>query len=308
MARRLTITPIDGREGVRAFFDTQAADYREAHGDEARLLRYRLSIIRQHARFAPDAAVLEIGCGDGRHLFGIGADIGRSVGIDLSPRMIEAARAKLKRSPSRGKLTFQVDAAEELTSLASGAFDLVFCVGALEHMLDHAAVCRSVWRVLRPGGRFVCLTINGGHVWYRKFAPLLGIEMRRLSTDHFLTRTELVRLLQEAGFREVRSDAWTFVQRGDIPRFWAAALGIADAIGRLIRTTSLRGGLVIGACKESCAGLASDEQLVAHEAPPVEALQRETAEQGIGHEAGPGQRQGSADGGEQSGASIQLSR
>jgi 2-polyprenyl-6-hydroxyphenyl methylase/3-demethylubiquinone-9 3-methyltransferase len=247
----LTITPIHGREGVRAFFDAQAVDYREAHGDEARLLRYRLSIVRRHARFGPDSAVLEIGCGDGRHLLGVGGDIGRGVGIDLSPRMIEAARAKLKRSPSRGKLAFQVGSAEELTSLASSAFDVVFCVGALEHMLDHAGVCRSVWRVLRPGGRFVCLTINGGHVWYRRLAPLLGIEMRHLSTDHFLECTELVRLLQEAGFREIRADGWTFVQRGDIPRFWAAALGIADTIGRLTRTTSLRGGLVIGAYKES---------------------------------------------------------
>jgi SAM-dependent methyltransferase len=240
LARRLTITPIHGREGVRAFFDAQAVDYREAHGDEARLLRYRLSIIRRHARFGPDSAVLEIGCGDGRHLLRVGGEIGRGVGIDLSPRMIEVARAKLKRSPWCGKLTFQVDAAEELASLVSGAFDVVFCVGALEHMLDQAAVCRSVWRVLRPGGRFVCLTINGGHVWYRTLAPLLGIEMRRLSTDHFLERTELIRLLQEA-----------FVQRGDMPRFWAAALGIADTVGRLTHTTRLRGGLVIGAYKES---------------------------------------------------------
>jgi 2-polyprenyl-6-hydroxyphenyl methylase/3-demethylubiquinone-9 3-methyltransferase len=163
--------------------------------------------------------------------------------------MIEAARRRLRRSPWRAKVSFEVDAAERLATVADESVDVAIFVGALEHVLDQGAAVANAFRVLKPGGRLVCLTLNGGSLWYRRLAPALGLEMRRLSTDRYLSRRELARLLHAAGFGELELGHWTFVQRGDLPPLFAALLQGLDGIGRLLRSGALRGGLRARAAK-----------------------------------------------------------
>jgi len=79
---------------------------------------------------------------------------------------------------------------------------------------------------------------SGGYVWYR-FARLLRFPTRHLATDHFLTRDELAALLRNAGFSDIRIDSWTFIPRGDMPRWAAALLSVMD----VLRVRSWRGGL-----------------------------------------------------------------
>lgn len=261
MWNRLTTTPTRGLDDIRTYFDAQARTYKEQHGDEARLLDYRISIIRAYARIQPRDWVLEIGCGDGRHLLALAADFDRGLGVDLSPAMIGAASGRRDGSPWRAKVSFQTDAAERLASVGDAAFDVVLCVGALEHMFDRAAACRSVFRVLRPGGRFVCLTPNGRSIFYRILAPLLRVETRRLSSDRYLGRSEVERLLRAAGFRELRFGSWTFIQRGDMPPFLAAGLEILDRVGTTTQMAALRGGLVVRAVKVEPTVGANDHEL-----------------------------------------------
>ncbi|MEM8960185.1 MAG: methyltransferase domain-containing protein [Acidobacteriota bacterium] len=239
--------PAHDHDDVAAFFDACAPNYADQHGDADRLLRYRLGLLRKLAALQPTDDVLEIGCGTCMHLLGL-ADAYRSgIGTDLSPAMIEASRERL--GAHADTITLQVDRAETLATLDDESVDVVLCVGALEHMLDQAAVCRSVYRVLRPGGRFALLTLNGGSIWYRHLAPRLGIGTRQLSTDHYLDRRELRDLLTEAGFATVALDAWTFVQRGDLQPPWPPLLDLADHLGRMLRVGYLRGGIQARAVK-----------------------------------------------------------
>ena len=160
--------------------------------------------------------------------------------------MIRAARRRAGRT---ARLSFRVGEAERLAGLPDASFDRVLCVGALEHMGDQAAVLASACRVLVPGGRFVCLTVNGGWLWYTTLAPLLGLDTRHLSTDRFLRAREAAALARAAGFGEVRSGWWSFVPRGDMPRAAAAALAALDRLGALLGIGALRGGLLISARK-----------------------------------------------------------
>jgi SAM-dependent methyltransferase len=250
MVRKLITTPIHSTADVRDFFDKCARAYSERHGPAERLLNYRIALIRQYAKPCSDDVVLDLGCGNGHHLFALAGEIGRGVGIDLSPAMIEVAQERLRDSPWQGKLTFLSENGERLSTLAEDSIDLAMCVGALEHMLNKAAVMVNARRILKPRGRFFCLTLNGGYLWYQVLAPLLGLETKHLSTDKFLRRDELIRLLTESGFRRIEVGHWTFIPKGDMPAIVAIICQGLDFIGRIFRIDSLRGGMWMCAWKE----------------------------------------------------------
>jgi trans-aconitate methyltransferase len=120
---------------------------------------WRSETYLQHAAYVPGlgAAVLElldpragerildVGCGEGTLTGQIAARGAVVVGIDSSPDMIEAARA-------RGLDARMGDAA----ALAfDNEFDAVFSNAALHWIRDQDAVLEGVARALRRGGRFV---------------------------------------------------------------------------------------------------------------------------------------------------------
>jgi len=88
--------------------------------------------------------ILDLGCGDGTLALKIvdrGAEV---VGIDSSPEMIEAARAKgiFARLLDAGDMDFDRE------------FDAAFSNASLHWMLDKEQVAGVVFRALRLGGRF----------------------------------------------------------------------------------------------------------------------------------------------------------
>jgi SAM-dependent methyltransferase len=250
MLRKLVTTEVNSTAEVKAFFDNCAEAYSERHGNPERLLNYRIALVKRHARPSNDDTVLDIGCGNGHHLFALADEIGRGIGIDLSPAMIEMAQASLRNSHWQDKLTFLSGDGEKLDALAGQSVDLAICVGALEHMLDKASVLASTHRILKPGGRFFCLTVHGGCFWYKSLAPLLGLKTKHLSTDKFLEKDEFTSLLKKAGFRRIESGYWTFIPKGDMPLILNFVCQGLDIIGRGFRMNSLRGGLWVCAWKE----------------------------------------------------------
>jgi ubiquinone/menaquinone biosynthesis C-methylase UbiE len=248
--RRVVPTPTRNTTDIQSFFDQCASTgCPEQHGPPQRLLEYRLGLVRNLARPRDGDVLLDLGCGSGHHLLALGSEIARGIGIDVSPGMIELARTRLPSSPWKANFTFELDDAERLEAIADQSIDLAICIGAFEHMLDKRAVLDSIYRVLKPGGRFVCLTPNADYVWYRTIAPLLGFATKHLSSDRMLTRDEFSLLLHQTGFRRIQSAPWTFIPKGDMPAPVAMLLTVLDAIGRYGRVESLRGGLALCAWK-----------------------------------------------------------
>ncbi len=226
-------------------FDSLASDYRDEHGDAGRLLAYRLGIIRRLMAGARHGTLLEIGCGTAIHLIPLAERFVSAIGADLSHEMIRVASRAAEGSPWRDRISLRVDMAEELATVQDRSVDVVLCVGALEHMWDQSRVVRQVRRVLRPGGRFVCLAPNGGYCWYRRLAPRLGLATRHLSTDQFLAGEELKALMAGAGLTAPDLQTWQFIPRGDIPRGWGPLLTALDWCGRRLGIDSLRGGIAL---------------------------------------------------------------
>jgi ubiquinone/menaquinone biosynthesis C-methylase UbiE len=250
----LRTTSVRDHADICACFDACAEQYAETHGDPASLLGYRLALIRDRAPFQSSDVVLEIGCGNGLHILALADSFDRGIGIDLSPGMLRVGRRHVARSPWRQKLQFTVELAEQLDSVADASIDVAFSVGALEHMLDKGRIVANVFRVLRPGGRFICLTPNGHYLWYPWLAPLCSLETRRLSTDWSLSRHQLAHFLYTAGFRDPAFSYWTFIPRGDMHPLHAALLDVLDRCGRITAPDLLRGGLAVGAQRYDICG------------------------------------------------------
>lgn len=246
---RLRTRIVRTSEDVARHFDGLAPHYRDTHGTAERLLSYRLGVIRRFLAGAQHGTLLEIGCGTAIHLLALATEFAHAIGTDLSPEMVGVARRRAESSPCSDRISIRVDPAEELATIEDRSIDVVLCVGALEHMLEKARVVRQVHRVLKPGGMFVGLTPNGDYCWYRHLAPVLGLDTRHLSTDHFLTAGELEGLLGGAGLEIVGRRYWRFVPQGDMPVGWGSVLRALDWWGEQTGLGYLRGGIAITAVR-----------------------------------------------------------
>jgi 2-polyprenyl-6-hydroxyphenyl methylase/3-demethylubiquinone-9 3-methyltransferase len=251
MFSRLETKTVGGTADIKDHFDRCAPEYNEQHGDAERLLEYRLGLIRKYAELRSEDVVLDVGCGPGHHLLALAGEIKRGIGIDLSSGMIEVARKILSSSVWKERLEFVVENGEALESVPESSVDLAICIGALEHIYHKESVLEAVYRVLKPRGRFFCLTPHGGFLWYRAIAPLLGMKTRHLSTDRFLTRKSFTRMLKEAGFKRLEVGHWKFVPKGDMPAVIGVVVEKLDVVGKLPGMTSFRSGLMVCARKSA---------------------------------------------------------
>ena len=100
----------------------------------------------------PGERILDLGCGDGQLTLRIAASGASVVGIDASPAMVAAARARGVEADN--------GPAEKLP-YPDHVFDAVFSNAVLHWVRGQDEMLSQVRRVLRPGGRFVAEM--GGH-------------------------------------------------------------------------------------------------------------------------------------------------
>lgn len=156
----------------------------------------------EKAGLRPGEAVLDVGCGTGSLTLAAKARVGAAgqvFGIDAAGEMVAFARAKAARAGL--DITFQAEAIERL-SFASERFDAVLSSLMMHHLpgdLKRLGMS-EVYRVLKPGGRFVIVDFadpNPG-------MPFLG----RILAMHMVPEggfKNLERCMREAGFGEIRT-------------------------------------------------------------------------------------------------------
>ncbi|HVL52762.1 MAG TPA: ubiquinone/menaquinone biosynthesis methyltransferase [Vitreimonas sp.] len=128
------------------------------------------------ADLLPGGAAIDVAAGTGK-LAAVLADrvgpFGRVLAVDLSGGMIERARADL---PDLVQLEFRLADALDL-SAPDGEFDAATIAFGLRNLADFEAGLRELRRVVRPGGRVVCLelTIPRPAIWGAAFRAVFGI-------------------------------------------------------------------------------------------------------------------------------------
>jgi SAM-dependent methyltransferase len=169
---------------------------------------------------------VEVGCGPGRMTGALAARFDRVIAVDVSPAMLDRARAAVADTNVR----FQAVSGERLDGVEDAIADVLVCYLVLQHLPSRDVVVSYLHefaRVLRPGGEaFVqapVLVSPAGRLWRAARAPLLGLARRPDHGAAFrgfrLTRRELDAALADAGLHVLAADEGPSAYRFSRDRF-----------------------------------------------------------------------------------------
>ncbi len=178
----------------RSFFDSVGPEWdalRKVFNDDA----LRARAIAQLA--APELVVADVGTGTGilaAELASLGL---RVIGIDSSPRMLDAARAKLGEAGL--EVEWRAGDAQALP-LADAEVDAVFAHMVLHYLPSPEEALAEFARVLKPGGRAIIVDfVPHDAEWMRAELGVLWLGFDPGIVEQWLAR---------AGFEDARSEAF----------------------------------------------------------------------------------------------------
>jgi SAM-dependent methyltransferase len=188
---------LKGIERVRQLFDSAVALSPTASvalyslGDEALLAGATAELVELLDRLrilAPTRHVLDVGCGTGRLEQALSPRVASVTGIDISPRMIEAARV---RCSGLANVRLHLTPGRDLVPFTAGTFDAVLAIDSFPYLYEAGGTglvreqLREIDRVLRPGGDLLVMNLSyrGDLTLDRAdaatFAAELGLELLR---------------------------------------------------------------------------------------------------------------------------------
>ncbi|HKV56867.1 MAG TPA: ubiquinone/menaquinone biosynthesis methyltransferase [Ktedonobacteraceae bacterium] len=145
----------------------------------------------------------------------------RMIGLDITPQMLEIGRAKVARLGLQDQIDLRVGDAEHL-DLPDNSVDGCCSAFMVRNLADMRQGFREMLRVVRPGGRVVCLEISHPpgkifgslfHFYFYKLAPLFGTVAGKAFEEYnylpnslttFPDAPALQAIMEEAGWQDVR--------------------------------------------------------------------------------------------------------
>jgi len=145
------------------WFDSDAYNLVYDHRDESEAARL-VALIERVVDPVPDAHILDVGCGRGRHTRIFARHGYRVTGIDLSTDALEEARA---RAEAEGvDITFRQSDMREpyCDGCMDGVVNLFTTFGYFDTDRENRRALSAMTQALRPGGWFVQDFLNAPHV------------------------------------------------------------------------------------------------------------------------------------------------
>lgn len=143
-------------EEVRLFYDNEyyaSVPRHDSASWHARLIASRMGDL--HGR-----EVLDVACGTGEWLAEVSRRGARVAGVDISGRAVAQCRSRLPEAEIH-------EGVAEYLPFDDGRFDIVTCLGSLEHFLDQPAALREMRRVAKADANLLVLVPNAGFLTRR---------------------------------------------------------------------------------------------------------------------------------------------
>jgi demethylmenaquinone methyltransferase / 2-methoxy-6-polyprenyl-1,4-benzoquinol methylase len=177
------------------------------------------------AGLEPGMSAVDVATGTGKVAVGL-ADVvgtfGHVLGVDVSPAMIDRARTAYA---DRVELEFVAGDALDLPA-EPGSFDAATIAFGMRNLPDYEGGFREMARVVRPGGRVICLEAARprawlgriGWLWFERVVPLLGRAIGERDAYRYLVASvqsypgpeRIAELMRAAGLVDVHWIPLTF--------------------------------------------------------------------------------------------------
>ncbi|HIE31589.1 MAG TPA: class I SAM-dependent methyltransferase [Methanosarcinales archaeon] len=200
---------------IQKYYDDLASDY------DNRFVNPQLDYMRtvENSVLAENLVdfngiILDVGCGTGEQTLALAKDGFSVIGLDISPKMIHAAK---KKSEEAGlSISFIIASADALPFKKDCISLLTSMFGAYSHIPEFDHAFSEMNRVLEDGGRAIFTIINrwnlnwwlrhtfiGNRDWVRHALKNRDFVIDGLWTYYF-SRGELLRRMRDAGFHKAR--------------------------------------------------------------------------------------------------------
>ena len=197
--------------------------------------------------------LVDVGCGIGGSTLYLSQKFkAKARGLTLSPVQAHRATERAHESKLEEQVQFQVADALNMP-FPDNEFDLVWSLESGEHMPDKQKFFQECYRVLKPGGTFLCAT------WCHRSTNSLAGELTEDEKQHL---TEIYRvyclpyvislpdyeiIARDCGFNHIKVDDWSMA----VAPFWNVVIDSAfnfDVITGLLRSgwQTIEGALSLG--------------------------------------------------------------
>lgn len=189
---------------------------------------------------SPHSTILDVGCGMGGSSFYLQKHfLANVIGITLSPKQVEIAKAEAKRQ-SISEVSFRIDNALEMKTIPDASVDLVWSLESCEQFFDKSEFIRQVNRVLKPGGTLLLATWCSSEDHYQgKTAKQYIKTCRAFDLPYMPTIEYYADLIKASGLTLQLKEDWS----PHVAKSWEIGMSLLNAhvMFKLLLKTGLRG-------------------------------------------------------------------
>lgn len=187
-----------------------------------RIHYYWREVAAREAGLYPGDTALDVCTGTAELALRLARDLGKNgrvVGVDFCEPMLRLGQQKIRKQADEHRITLVLADALQLP-FAPHSFEAVTVAFGIRNVTDIYRAFAEMWRVLKPGGRVICLEFSQprhpvfrsiyGFYFYHLLPWLGGLLSHRdaytyllESVRRFPERERLAQIMREAGFAEV---------------------------------------------------------------------------------------------------------
>lgn len=171
--------------------------------------------------------MLDLACGPATLLARLAPAMRLSVGMDVTPKMIQVARATCAACSATTQF---IESVAECLPLTTAAIDCVVTRLSIHHFLDPLTVLREVKRVLKSDGLLVIGDLVSSEDPSERRLHNALEQLRDPTHVRMLPASELLEVVHAAGFRVTATDYWLQHRQFDE---WAAIVANARSLQSL---------------------------------------------------------------------------